>query len=885
MQFAEVEPESIGYVETHGTATQLGDPVEIEGLQLAFNTDKKGFCAVGSVKSNIGHTDAAAGVTGFIKTVLALKHRLIPPTLHFGIPNPEIDFIDSPFYINSKPAVWENGTYPPRAGVSSLGQGGTNAHVILERWMEAPSPGTPGAGDKYHLITLSARTPAALERMTENISDHFKKYPGTDLANASYTLLSGRRHFKYRKMFICSAVEEAVDILSTPGSDKIHTGVVEEGMQVRQGEPPASPAPPDIYERLEKVGRLWLNGANIDWNGCYPGKKTTRIPLPTYPFERQRYWIDGDLFKMVTLEETDSPGAAKDQGDPKEIKIQVPTGRLYPRPELSSPYVPPVNETEETLAGIWGPFFGFEKVGTRDDFFELGGDSLKVIMLVSMIQKDLNVRVPIPDFFDRPNIEKLSQFIRGIASDIVYVPLEPVEKREYYELSSAQKRMFVFYRINKNSITYNTPFVLGLNLEIDVERMEQGFKQLIKRHETLRSSFKILPDGPVQVVRDDVPFNVEYRESGEKGVQDVITNFIRPFDLGKAPVLRVGLIKTGRAKYVLIVDMYHIISDAFSFGVLVNDFMALYEGRDLPPLEIQYKDFSRWQKRLYESGVMGKQKNFWMAGFENGDIPQLNIPLDYPRPPARNIDEGNHLTFVLDDALREKIYVILDRTETTLPMVFFAVYFVLLFVYTKQEDIVVGMLSSGRSHADLANIIGMFVNTLPVRGYPRKDKTFADFLKEVKKMVLLAYENQDYPFDELIVDLGLQGSSSRNPLFDVVFAYNTFDNRRTKTGKTGKTVNDDPDRQVEHHGPPVKFAKFDLYLQVNEVEDTLGMMLRYSTQLFRLSTIEKIKKYYIEILEQVVENITIKLEDIVLSHDLMTVTSMVNEEEECDFNL
>lgn len=392
----------------------------------------------------------------------------------------------------------------------------------------------------------------------------------------------------------------------------------------------------------------------------------------------------------------------------------------------------------------------------------------------------------------------------------------------------------------------------------------------------------MLPDGPVQVVHDDAPFNIEYYESGAGKVQEIITGFIRPFDLGKAPVLRVGLIKTGQAKYVIMVDLYHIISDAFSFGVLVNDFMALYEERHLPPLEIQYKDFSRWQKRLYGAGVMEKQKEFWMAGFGNGDIPLLNIPPDYPGPPVRNIDQGDHLTFVLDEVLREKLYVILGRTGTTLPMVFFAAYFVLLFVYTKQEDIVVGMLSSGRSHADLGNIIGMFVNTLPVRSHPRKNKTFAGFLKEIKESILLAYENQDYPFDQLIVDLGLQGSGTRNPLFDVVFAYNTFDNRRTKTGKT---VKDNSGRQVEHYGPPVKFAKFDLYLQVNEVEETLGMMLRYSTRVFKPSTIEKIKKYYIEILEQVADNITIKLKDIILSHDLLTAASTVHRAEEGDFNL
>ncbi|HLP49161.1 MAG TPA: condensation domain-containing protein, partial [Candidatus Kapabacteria bacterium] len=392
----------------------------------------------------------------------------------------------------------------------------------------------------------------------------------------------------------------------------------------------------------------------------------------------------------------------------------------------------------------------------------------------------------------------------------------------------------------------------------------------------------ILPEGPVQIVHDDVNIEIKYyQKSAEESVMGIAAGFIKPFDLAKAPVMRVGLIKISKASYVLIVDMYHIISDAFSLNVLIYDLMALYEGRELTPMEIQYKDFSHWQKQLYQSGIMDKQRKFWLVSFANGEIPKINIPLDFPRPPVRDIDKGDSLIFELDAALREKLYLVLNQTGTTLPMILFAAYFILLYIYTRQEDIVVGMLGSGRSHANLTNIIGMFVNTLPIRSFPQKNKTFIDFLKEIKRLLLNAYENQDYPFDELIVDLGLQGSQNRNPLFDVVFAYNTFDTRRTKASKE---VPDTPGQKMPSYEPPVKFAKFDLYLQVNEMGDTLEVLLRYSTQIFKPSTIEKIKKYYIEILEQVLDNNTIKLKDIVFSHDLLKSKSRIDNDDN-DFNI
>ncbi len=219
LKMAEVEPGSIGYIETHGTGTILGDPVEVEAVKGAFNTDKKRYCALGSVKTNIGHLAAAAGIAGLIKTVLALKNRLIPPSLHFRIPNPKIDFDNSPFYVNTKLKKWNNQKYPLRAGVSSFGFGGTNAHVILE---EAPE-GTRGLASlpdahhsrDYQLILLSAKTPPALDKMTDNLGEYLTANPGLILADAAYTLQVGRRPFPYRRLVVGSNREEILEALKT----------------------------------------------------------------------------------------------------------------------------------------------------------------------------------------------------------------------------------------------------------------------------------------------------------------------------------------------------------------------------------------------------------------------------------------------------------------------------------------------------------------------------------------------------------------------------------------------------------------------------------------------------------------------------------------------
>lgn len=221
---AGIEPASLGYIETHGTGTAIGDPIELEGLKLAFNTEKKGFCALGSVKSNVGHLNIAAGVAGFIKTVLALKNRLIPPSLHFENPNPKIDFDNSPFFVNTRLSGWKNDKYPLRAGVSSFGIGGTNAHVVLE---EAPRLEDSSASREFQLFLLSAKTLSSLDRMTENFANHLKKqkHPGFSLADAAYTLQTGRKSFNSRRMTVCSTskVEEAIEALSSHTLPKVQT--------------------------------------------------------------------------------------------------------------------------------------------------------------------------------------------------------------------------------------------------------------------------------------------------------------------------------------------------------------------------------------------------------------------------------------------------------------------------------------------------------------------------------------------------------------------------------------------------------------------------------------------------------------------------------------
>ena len=275
---AEADPESISYVEAHGTATPLGDPIEIAALAKAFSaggTGARGYCAIGSVKTNIGHLDAAAGVAGLIKTVLALQHRQIPPSLHFTRPNPQIDFASSPFFVNAKLSEWPSRSLPRRAGVSSFGIGGTNAHVVLEEAPEQDSTAWPCGPE---LLVLSAKSAAALGELASRLAAWLRDHPQASLAAVAYSLQTGRRPLPHRRILICRDLAEAGVLLSRNLTDAMpQTVAPEHQLRVRL---------------LTEAGRRFLADGQVDWAELWPDGHPRRIVLPTYPFQRQRFWVE-----------------------------------------------------------------------------------------------------------------------------------------------------------------------------------------------------------------------------------------------------------------------------------------------------------------------------------------------------------------------------------------------------------------------------------------------------------------------------------------------------------------------------------------------------------------------------------------------------------------
>jgi len=299
---AGVPPDSVTAIEAHGNASPWGDAIEVAALTEAFRagTARRGFCALGSIKSNLGHLQAAAGIAGLIKTALALEHRQIPPSLHFERPHPEVDLESSPFYVNTRLRAWA-GEGPRRAAVLTVATGGTNAVVVLE---EAPPPPVPSpAGSPWQLLVLSARTASALAAAAARLADHLAAHPGlslSEIADIAWTLQVGRRAFEHRQVVLCRDLGEAVAALRSGDPARVFTGIAQrrswpasEDLEQLVRRAGSAGTTEERAAALAALGQQWIAGAEIDWPALHAGERRLRTPLPTYPFERRRYWVPG----------------------------------------------------------------------------------------------------------------------------------------------------------------------------------------------------------------------------------------------------------------------------------------------------------------------------------------------------------------------------------------------------------------------------------------------------------------------------------------------------------------------------------------------------------------------------------------------------------------
>ncbi|MCP4154222.1 MAG: amino acid adenylation domain-containing protein, partial [bacterium] len=411
----------------------------------------------------------------------------------------------------------------------------------------------------------------------------------------------------------------------------------------------------------------------------------------------------------------------------------TPNGKVdkkaLPEPDTltGTTYTAPRDRLEKELVKIWAGVLAIheELIGIDDNFFRLGGHSLKAATLMTRIHKELEVKVSLEEIFKNLTVKQQARSIKN-KKKTVYISLETAAQKEYYHLSSAQKRLYILQQMDEKSTGYNICDAFMLEGTLERDKLENTFQQLIDRHDSLRTSFHMIDGQPLQAIRKPggITFSVEKFELTEREhtageAAGIIKGFIRPFDLSRAPLLRVGLINlrepdagTLREKdtprnerHIIIVDMHHSISDGTSVWIFEKEFMALYGGEELAPQTIQYKDYSEWLNSAEARETLKEQETYWLERM-TGELPVLELPQDYSRPALQGF-EGDRKEFQLRAGETAALNKITRETGVTLYMTLLALFNVFLSKISGMEDIIVGTPTAGRRHPDLETVMGM----------------------------------------------------------------------------------------------------------------------------------------------------------------------------------
>ena len=544
------------------------------------------------------------------------------------------------------------------------------------------------------------------------------------------------------------------------------------------------------------------------------------------------------------------------------------TRRIYARTNLDRPIDLPTNDTEALLVPIWTEVLGVSPIGIRDDFFDLGGDSLIGLRMTSRLQ-DLGIHVSIEQLFRYRTIQELAADVeeRKLSpadaisaqslgkSELQTAPIRRVDRKGKLALSYGQERLWFIDQLEPENVAYNVPGAVRIQGPLDVESLERTLREIVRRHESLRTRFVSVNGEPQQIIDASVAVEVKVTELGHLAEPEreaearrlALEEARQPFDLARGPLFRVKLLRLASQDHVLVFNMHHIVSDAWSIGVLVREVSAIYNNfstgqpSSLPELDIHYADFSAWQREFLSGSLLEKQLEYWrqkLAGVE-----PLMLPTDRPRTALQRPDGGT-MHFTVSIELTEALKTLSRKQGATLYMILLAAFQSLLGRYSGQSDITVGSPIAGRSRTETEGLIGVFINTLVLRSDLSGQPNSIELLQRVKETTLEAFANQDVPFEKLVEVLLPQRELTRSPLFQVLFVLQNVPWTVLQLG-AAKMLAFDVDSGA---------AQFEMSLVLEETDSGMEGSIVYNTGLFEAATVARIIDHYRMLLSGIVAN-------------------------------
>ncbi|WP_246258378.1 non-ribosomal peptide synthetase [Kroppenstedtia pulmonis] len=526
------------------------------------------------------------------------------------------------------------------------------------------------------------------------------------------------------------------------------------------------------------------------------------------------------------------------------------------RPQVESEYVAPNNELERWLAGVFAEVLQIEKVGIKDDFFDLGGDSISATQVMTRIRVRLDQNASLELLFEQKTVARLADYFRDYQFTDEVKTIQQISRgQEVYPASFAQERLWLLQELNRDHSVYNEPIAFKVEGSLDSKAFIQALQKVVERHEALRTSFKMEKEQLVQIIMDKIRLSIPVHDLTSMPIEEredyahkeMYEDARKPFELHRAPLFRAMLFKLKDVEWILYMNMHHIVTDAWSFLVLLKELNILYDAFrndkscPLEPLPFQYLDFTSWQKDWLDSGEYNRQLDFWRAELE-GMPTVLQLPTDYQRPSIVTYD-GDKLYFSLDPSLVKGIKDLAKSNHASEYMVFLAAFNLLLHRYSGQKELLVGSPIANRNQKGLDDLIGFFVNTLVVKSIYQPGTSFTGYLNKIKERCFSIFSHQDLPFERLVNELQPERNLDYSPLVQAMFAFqNKMEESLDLSGLNVEPIN------LNNHT-----AKYDitLFLTGNLKNEYQGV-LEFNSNLFKNSTIKRLIGNFVTLLEQII---------------------------------
>ncbi len=551
------------------------------------------------------------------------------------------------------------------------------------------------------------------------------------------------------------------------------------------------------------------------------------------------YMVPADFVLLADLPATSSGKVDRRAlPDPADVNL-----------EPTAAYVEPRTTIELQLAEVWRQLLNRKQVSIHDNFFELGGHSLLATQVVSRVREMFEVDLPLRSIFEARTIADLAVRIEQSSVAAGTSPISPAPRDTALPLSFAQQRLWFLDQVAPGNSAYNIQAAVRLSGSFDAAAFASTLNEIVKRHEILRTTFHLVDGEPTQRISPVSEISLEIKDLSANPSADYTDNLRNlRMDLTEGPLLRATLLRMSETEHVLLLSMHHIVADGWSMGVLMQEVATLYptfvEAKPIPlaELPIQYADFAVWQRQWLQGEVLREQLDYWRQQLAR--LKPLELPADHPRPPVQSF-RGARRFFSFPAEIANELRALSQREGVTLYMTLLAAWQTLLHRYTSQNEIVVGTDIANRNRRELESLIGFFTNQLVLRADFSGNPTFKELLRRVREVTLGAYAHQDLPFEKLVEVLHLERTFDRNPLFQVMFVFQNTPMRDLELpGLSLHTLEIDEGTTA-----------FDLTLTMEETDEGIKGSMRYSTDLFNATTIERMMKHFQNIVRSIVASV------------------------------